>query len=154
MTTHQAPRWNKLHFNPQSHKSSIQRFAEERKKTHCLHCIIFTSQSRVFYLRHFNSNTLRVKSVCLVDKWLLSMPAPHLFNGAVGERMCSHVKQQEVLLLCSKDPFLHQVFCQTLSDISQLVVQLQGIPGLSWGVRKENNEQILTCRQWFTNNKS
>lgn len=46
--------------------------------------------------------------------------------------MCSHVKQQEVLFLCGQDTFLHQVFCKALPDVSQLVVQLQGIPGLSW----------------------
>jgi len=63
-----------------------------------------------------------------------TMPPPHtpyLFYGAVGERMCGHVKEQEVLLLCREHTFLDQVFCQTLSNISELVVQLQGIPGLS-----------------------
>lgn len=60
---------------------------------------------------------------------------PHLFYGAVGERMCGHVKKQEILLLCSQNTFLHQVFRQTFSHISQLVVQLQGIPGLSWETR-------------------
>lgn len=55
----------------------------------------------------------------------------NLFNDAVGERMGSHVKKQEVLLLCSQDTLLHQVLCQALSDVPQLVVQLQGIPGLS-----------------------
>lgn len=45
--------------------------------------------------------------------------------------MRGHVEEQEVLFLRGQDPFLHQVFRQALSDISQLVVQLQGIPGLS-----------------------
>lgn len=49
--------------------------------------------------------------------------------------MRSHVKEQEVLFLRGEDTFLHQVFCQTFSHISQLVVQLQGIPGLSWRTR-------------------
>lgn len=46
--------------------------------------------------------------------------------------MCSHVKKQEVLFLCGEDTFLNQIFCKTLPNIPQLVVQLQGIPGLSW----------------------
>lgn len=46
--------------------------------------------------------------------------------------MCGHVKKQEVLFLCGEDAFLYQVFCQTFSNIPQLVVKLQGIPGLSW----------------------
>lgn len=62
----------------------------------------------------------------------------YLFNGTVGERMRGHVKKQEVLFLRGKDTFLYQVFGQTLSDISQLVVQLQGIPGLSWWMTEEN----------------
>lgn len=45
--------------------------------------------------------------------------------------MCGHVKKQEVLFLCGEDTLLDQVFCQTFSNVSQLVVQLQGIPGLS-----------------------
>lgn len=45
--------------------------------------------------------------------------------------MCSHVKKQEVLFLRGQDAFLDQILCETLSDIPQLVVQLQGIPGLS-----------------------
>lgn len=60
------------------------------------------------------------------------MRTSYLLNGAVGERMCGHVKQQEVLFLCGQDTFLHQVLCEALPDVSQLVVQLQGIPGLSW----------------------
>lgn len=55
----------------------------------------------------------------------------YLFDVIVSEWMCGHVEQQEVLFLRGENSFLHQVFCQTLSDISQLVVQLQGIPGLS-----------------------
>lgn len=46
--------------------------------------------------------------------------------------MCGHVKQQEVLFLRGQDAFLHQVLREALPDVSQLVVQLQGIPGLSW----------------------
>lgn len=45
--------------------------------------------------------------------------------------MGSHVKKQEVLLFCSQDTLLHQVLSQALSDVPKLVVQLQGIPGLS-----------------------
>lgn len=45
--------------------------------------------------------------------------------------MGGHVKEQEVLLLCGQDALLHQVLCQALSDVPQLVVQLEGIPGLS-----------------------
>lgn len=66
------------------------------------------------------------------SRWTPPPPPPYLFNGAVGERMCGHVKQQEVLFLCGEDTFLYQVFRQTLSNVSELVVQLQGIPGLSW----------------------
>ena len=46
--------------------------------------------------------------------------------------MRGHVEEQEVLFLGGEDAFLHQVLSQTLSNISQLVVQLQRIPGLSW----------------------
>lgn len=45
--------------------------------------------------------------------------------------MCGHVKKQEVLFLCGQDAFLHQIFCKTLPNVPQLVVQLQGIPGFS-----------------------
>lgn len=46
--------------------------------------------------------------------------------------MRGHVKKQEVLFLGGEHTFLNQVFGQTFSDIPELVVQLQGIPGLSY----------------------
>lgn len=61
----------------------------------------------------------------------MNTASSYLLNGAVGEWMCGHVKKQKVLFLCGQDSLLHQVFSQTLSDVSELVVQLQGIPGLS-----------------------
>lgn len=69
----------------------------------------------------------------------------YLLNGTVGERMCSHIKQQEVLFLCGKDTFLYQIFCKTLPDVSQLVVQLQGIPGLSWRMEFWNVRDTSQC---------
>lgn len=69
----------------------------------------------------------------------------YLLNGTVGERMCSHIKQQEVLFLCGKNTFLYQIFCKTLPDVSQLVVQLQGIPGLSWRMEFWNMRDTSQC---------
>lgn len=59
--------------------------------------------------------------------------------------MCSHVEQQEVLFLCGEDTFLDQIFCKTLPDVSQLVVQLQGIPGLSWRTEFWNVRDTSQC---------
>lgn len=58
--------------------------------------------------------------------------------------MCGHIKKQEVLLLCGEDTFLHQVFGQAFSDISQLIVQLERIPGLAY---------VTTLRSAFRRNK-
>lgn len=67
----------------------------------------------------------------------------NLFNDAVGEGVGSHVKKQEVLLLCCQDTFLHQVLCQALPDVPKLVVQLQRIPGLSWVEKRIDSKQTL-----------
>lgn len=63
--------------------------------------------------------------------------------------MGSHVKKQEVLLLRSQDALLHQVLCQALSDVPKLVVQLQGIPGLSWAAVRETSEETLDILSVF-----
>lgn len=60
-----------------------------------------------------------------------------LFLRRVGDRMSSHVEQEEILLLSGQDALLNEVFCDPFSDISQLILQLEGIPGLTYSEKKE-----------------
>ena len=46
--------------------------------------------------------------------------------------MHCHVKEQEILLFCCAHTFLHQAFSEPLSDVSQLVAKLDGIPCLTY----------------------
>ena len=46
--------------------------------------------------------------------------------------MGGHVKEKEILFLCRTNTFLHQILCQSLTNVSQLVLQLCWDPGLPW----------------------
>lgn len=60
-----------------------------------------------------------------------------LFGRGVSEGMGGHVKEDKVLLLCGKYPFLYQVLGNALTNTANLVAQVQWIPSLPCGAETD-----------------
>ena len=49
----------------------------------------------------------------------------------VGERVSGHVEKYEALFLCREDTFLHEVLGDSLTNVTDLVAQIERIPSLT-----------------------
>lgn len=67
----------------------------------------------------------------LVQHGLLHLLNKALLNIIIGKGVCSHVEQKEVLFLCCQDALLYEILGQALSNVTQLIVKLQGVPCLA-----------------------
>ena len=68
--------------------------------------------------------------------------------------MHCHVEEQEILLFCCAHTFLHQAFSEPLSDVSQLVSKLDGIPCLTYmqyGYRASMRHGLQYSQKQFCN---
>lgn len=74
---------------------------------------------------------------------------PLLLRG-VGDRVGGHVEEEEVLLLGGQDALLHQVLGNPLADVTELVLQLEGIPGFTCkgGDRSESRLSVRRIQKF------
>lgn len=68
-----------------------------------------------------------------VQDTLLELFDQALLLRGVCDRVSGHVKEKEVLFLGCQDPLLHKVLGDPLANVTELVLQLKGVPGLTYG---------------------
>jgi hypothetical protein len=55
-----------------------------------------------------------------------------IFDMEVSDRMCGHVEEENVVLLCVEDNLVNEPYCKIFVDLLELVANFEHIPRLTY----------------------